>query len=1234
MNELCSIELLRKAVTLGLEVDEERALCAHLEQCQSCAAQIEQLAGGDAWQQEAAALLRADELDAATHESATWSDIDFSVEHLEPSTEPGVLGRLGGYDVLAILGRGGMGVVLKAFDRELKRFVAIKVLAPHLAHSSVARKRFTREAQAAAAVVNPHVIAIHQVQPTGRLPFLIMPLLTGETLAQRLAARGPLELTEVLRIGMQMAAGLAAAHDQGLVHRDVKPANIFLEKGVERVVITDFGLARAGDDVSMTRLGVVAGTPEYMSPEQARGEALDGRSDLFSLGCVLYEMATGVSPFRTSTVMATLRRIVEQPPAAMASLAPELPTWFIAIVTRLMSKDPRQRYESASELCRLLEQCLSHVQQPASLPLPAAVVPGAITARWIPSARVTGVITMLGLVGIVALGAVLQQASDAPSPAPGPKALPAAQGTMPKRIGDFRDLTTANTVTIACSEDAQLIAVGNGNPTLTMLEDGRSRVVGEWKPSVILLDARTGKPRVSIPIITPDEEAVLTEEFRVNHAEVSALAFAPGAAVLAVGTTIGQVKFFDTRTGALIGSLDDERAKLADKQAPASWRAIRRAMGSVVSLVFSPDGTQLAMCGRPFTSFSRVLGGVERAGESANEPGWLKVWDTRTGNLKHDLVGHSHANTVAFSPDGTMLASAGRWLSDSETAAGVVLWNTQNGARLRSVPTEANGGVHSVAFSPDGKQLAISAVRFDKDKLNDESVGSLSLFQIASGIHDWRVTFPRWARPITFTPDGTSIAALCGSRSVRFFDSQTGGAMGNEIQAADTAPGASWVDFALAPRNGRLVIGAVDRQHRVSVEIWSTKRDAGAGSGAPAATARTTNPPIRPRAVAEFTTRARVVTIACSADGKRIAVANGSPRFHGLKGKENLERNWTPSAEVLDTATGETIVALTLSTPSELAALAEIWQISHLEVTAIALAPNGKTLAVGNNIGQVKLFDAQTGAMVRALHDDAAKAADGKVPRKLTTLPRGIGSVASLAFAPDGRRLAVCGESFDDQARLFERVRQFDELSTGSGRVKVWNLGSGALEHDLVGHSHANSVAFSPDGSVLASAGRWRSGPVTGTGVVLWNPQTGAKVREIRAESNGSAQSVAFSPDGKLVAIGVLHFDVDRPNDAITTAISLAPVASGVVQWRSTVRGSAKPVAFFDGAVIALGEGQSVRFLEAETGTTLMVIDRPNVAARRGRWNDLAIAKQGRMWVIGGDDGERGGTVEIIDPDQ
>ena len=195
-----------------------------------------------------------------------------------------MLGRLGPYEVSGVIGAGGMGIVLKAFDCSLDRTVAIKVMAPHLASSGSARRRFAREAKAAAAVLHPNVIAIHGVAADQALPYLVMPYNRGMSLQKRIDQDGPLPLQETLRIAEQIAAGLAAAHAQGLVHRDIKPANILLEDGVERLAITDFGLARAVDDATMTRSGVIAGTPQYMSPEQARGDSIDHRSDLFSFG--------------------------------------------------------------------------------------------------------------------------------------------------------------------------------------------------------------------------------------------------------------------------------------------------------------------------------------------------------------------------------------------------------------------------------------------------------------------------------------------------------------------------------------------------------------------------------------------------------------------------------------------------------------------------------------------------------------------------------------------------------------------------------------------------------------------------------------------------------------------------------------------------------------------------------------------------------------------------------------
>jgi WD40 repeat protein len=368
----CDESLLEAALAGTLSADAESTLSEHLDECESCASQLERLAGEPALRAAVAELLPTDQwdADAPSGDPDDWSDVDFTVEHLEPASTAGVLGRLGSYDVLEVIGRGGMGVVLKGYDPELKRCVAIKVLAPHLARSSVARKRFAREAQAAAAVVHHNVLAIHQVQASGALPYLVMPLVAGESLAQRLATRGPLELTETLRIGMQAAAGLAAAHEQGLVHRDVKPANILLERGVERAVLTDFGLARAADDATLTRWGAVAGTPQYMSPEQAEGKPLDARSDLFSLGIVLYEMTTGVSPFRAETTIATIRRLVEDAPPAIATLNPETPPWLVALVERLLEKNPADRYSSAREVSELLEACLAHIQQPAVVPLP------------------------------------------------------------------------------------------------------------------------------------------------------------------------------------------------------------------------------------------------------------------------------------------------------------------------------------------------------------------------------------------------------------------------------------------------------------------------------------------------------------------------------------------------------------------------------------------------------------------------------------------------------------------------------------------------------------------------------------------------------------------------------------------------------------------------------------------------------------------------------------------------
>ena len=372
-----------------LSDSEQAELATHLESCEFCRQELERLAaasqlwgearllGGEAEPGASPTIGLAhgtlESLDAVTDLTAgsgAW------LEFLDPPhpDQPGTLGRLGPHEVFEVLGQGGMGVVLKARDPALDRTVAIKVLTPALAHGATARRRFAREARAVAAVGHEHIVAIHAVDEFRGLPYLVMQYIPGRSLQERLDASGPLEVKEILRIGTQTARALAAAHTLGVVHRDIKPANILLENCVERVKLTDFGLARAIDDVSLTQSGIIAGTPQYMAPEQARGEPVDARSDLFSLGAVLYAMAIGRSPFRADSAMAVLKRVCDDRHRSIRELNPDIPDWLEAVIDRLLAKDPADRFQTAAEVADLLERGLAHVQQPTAVPRP--VVPG------------------------------------------------------------------------------------------------------------------------------------------------------------------------------------------------------------------------------------------------------------------------------------------------------------------------------------------------------------------------------------------------------------------------------------------------------------------------------------------------------------------------------------------------------------------------------------------------------------------------------------------------------------------------------------------------------------------------------------------------------------------------------------------------------------------------------------------------------------------------------------------
>jgi formylglycine-generating enzyme required for sulfatase activity len=317
--------------------------------------------------------------------------------------------------------------------------VAIKVLAPALAVTSPARKRFLREARSSAKVRHENVVQVYAVEEKP-LPYLVMEFIPGETLQQRLDRIGPLEVPEVVQIGRQIAKGLAAAHEMGLIHRDIKPGNTLIERGPqERVKITDFGLARTADDASLTTSGVMAGTPMFMSPEQARGNSLDHRSDLFSLGSVLYVMCTGRPPFRASNTYAVIKRVAEDDPRPIREVILDVPDWLCRIVARLHAKDPADRFQTAREVADLLADCeaklIAQQHVPAEL-VDRAVKPAVRPAptrrkKWV-GAVVLGLIPLVTL-AVTELAGVSHVFPRRPAPAAtkaGPETLPPTPPTL------------------------------------------------------------------------------------------------------------------------------------------------------------------------------------------------------------------------------------------------------------------------------------------------------------------------------------------------------------------------------------------------------------------------------------------------------------------------------------------------------------------------------------------------------------------------------------------------------------------------------------------------------------------------------------------------------------------------------------------------------------------------------------------------------------------------------------
>ena len=361
--------------------EQELEIAQHLEQCAQCRSVVEMISLVDDSDLMTEPSIGDDEAEpiptdveaklAERHQQADDADDDseeesvghsnsddkdeFVIELCQPSTNPDSIGRIGDYDLFERIGHGGMGVVYRGRDSRLGRDVALKLLKPRLAADNVFVERFLREAQAAAGINHRNVITVHAIEFVDGIPVIVMEHVQGESLRARIRRLGPLPLSDVARLGSQIADGLAAAHEQKVTHRDVKPANILLMDETDEVRITDFGLAHAEGASRLTRSGTLLGTPRYMSPEQARGDKTGPASDLFCLGSVLYTMCVGRAPFSGKNQGEVVTAVAHARVESIEQIDPTLPAWLTAVIRKLHAKNPEDRFANGKEVAAILK---------------------------------------------------------------------------------------------------------------------------------------------------------------------------------------------------------------------------------------------------------------------------------------------------------------------------------------------------------------------------------------------------------------------------------------------------------------------------------------------------------------------------------------------------------------------------------------------------------------------------------------------------------------------------------------------------------------------------------------------------------------------------------------------------------------------------------------------------------------------------------------------------------------
>jgi WD40 repeat protein/predicted Ser/Thr protein kinase len=1033
----------------------------------------------------------------------------------------------GDYELIEEIARGGMGVVFRARQRSLNRVVAVKmILAGRLAGEAEVR-RFQTEAEAAAKLQHPNIVAIHEVGAHDGQHFFSMDFIEGQSLAEKVF-HGPLPPELAARYVHQIAGAIHFAHQRGVLHRDLKPQNVLIDHaGAPRV--TDFGLAKLSEAGSaMTHSGAVMGSPSYMSPEQAAGRSRDigPGTDIYSLGAILYELITGRPPFRAATPLDTMRMVMETEAAAPRWVNPAVPVDLETICLKCLEKDPRRRYATTEELAGDLRRFLDHEPVHAR---PATRLYRA--QKWVrrnPRVSAMGALVVaVAALGFAAVWWQLQKTRAALHLA-NENALAEATARAPVLSARGFVLHSNGVVSAEFSRDGRRILSASHDGTARLWDAGTGKEMrafaghdGSLGPAQFSEDGRHiltfgGDTQHRYARLTPDgKSTTVSTSLRYSDQTVRLWNAETGRQLLLLTNTSSQ--FADAALSPdgrrIVTASLDGTARLWDAATGRLLHTFAGHAASVRSVRFSPDGARVVTTsyGTKYRyKFQKSAGSLSSSGGSmsVHEKFIARIWDAETGaqtaalrtqpgpGLVGRLETADSLTLAAFSPDGTTIVTA------PAAVKNLCVWDARSGA-VRARLFGHTHEVNSAVFSRDGARV-LTASSDQTARLWDARTGSeLAVFKAHHG-------------PVldaSFSPDGKRIATASGDGTARIWDTAGRGLAvlrGHESRV---------FTVRFSPDGANVVTAGEDG----TVRFW------------PAATLEQLSIPLEGHA-------GIVTSLRFSADGRRVVTASDDKtarvwnaadgkllremKGHGALANKRLRDEALGAVKQADVSADGKFVATASDDP-------QVILISAFSrgVDLRKWPPPGELLP----FHPVRVFETETGREVAGFDIDGSATdvaafnhagtvllagANGRQRRAAVTSMGGVRSgssgskggpvAAALWNLRTGERMATL-EGHEHRVNFAVFSPDDRKVLTGDARkMRLWDAATGANLVEFERPAQAVHGEFSPDSARVLS-GEW------GT-AALWDAKTGKQVLRFKPQQ-GQVSFATFSPDGKLVLL-------------------------------------------------------------------------------------------------------------------